>query len=211
MRIGYARVSTKRQGESLETQKAALEDAGCRKLFADTISGAKSARPGLDDALAYMREDDVLVVTRLDRLGRTTLDTLRTIDDLNGRGIPVILLDPALDTRTKEGKLMVTIMSGLAEWERDLLIERTREGVANARERGRVAGPKPKLSPEQAEAVRAAVDSGQTITSVARSFGVSRPTIYKALQKNVRETQGSETSPWPQRSSHHGYRSSNTH
>lgn len=182
MKIGYARVSTKRQGESLDTQKVSLDAFGCTKVFSDTISGAKSARPGLDAALEYMRDDDVLVVTRLDRLGRTTLDTLRTIDGLSQRGVPVILLEPPLDTRTKEGKLMVTIMSGLAEWERDLLIERTKEGVAHARAQGRVAGPKPKLTDEQVEAARAAVADGQTIAAVARSFKVSRPTIYKALE-----------------------------
>ncbi len=182
MLIGYARVSTKRQGDSLETQRDALEDYGCGKVFADTISGAKSERPGLDAALDFMRDGDVLVVTRLDRLGRTALDTLRTVNDLDERGVPVIMLDPALDTRTKEGKLMVTIMSGLAEWERDLLIERTKEGMAHARSQGRVPGPKPKLSDEQIAAVRAAVGEGQTIASVARSFGVSRPTIYKALE-----------------------------
>ena len=92
------------------------------------------------------------------------------------------MLDPALDTRTKEGKLMMTIMSGLAEWERDLLIERTREGVAHARAQGRIAGPKPKLNDEQVRAVRAAVADGQNISAVARAFNVSRPTVYKALE-----------------------------
>ena len=182
MFVGYARVSTKRQGDSLENQRETLERYGCVKVYTDTISGAKSARPGLDAALEYVRDGDVLVVTRLDRLGRTALDTLRTINDLDERGIPVIMLDPALDTRTKEGKLMVTIMSGLAEWERDLLIERTKEGMAHARSQGRVPGPKLKLNDEKIQAVRAAVADGQNIASVARSFGVSRPTIYKALE-----------------------------
>ena len=183
MLIGYARVSTKRQGDSLDTQRQTLEDYGCKKVFTDTISGAKSARPGLDEALDYMREGDVLVVTRLDRLGRTALDTLRTISALDERGTPVVMLDPSLDTRTKEGKLMVTIMSGLAEWERDLLIQRTREGVAHARAQGRVGGPKPKLSSEQAQVVKELIDGGKTISAVARAFGVSRPTIYRALER----------------------------
>ena len=183
MLIGYARVSTKRQGDSLDIQRQTLEDYGCKKVFTDTISGAKSARPGLDEALGYMREGDVLVVTRLDHLGRTALDTLRTISALDERGIPVVMLDPALDTRTKEGKLMVTIMSGLAEWERDLLIQRTREGVAHARAQGRVGGPKPKLSKEQAEVAKELIDRGKSIASVARTFGVSRPTIYRAIQR----------------------------
>lgn len=182
MYIGYARVSTKRQGDSLDTQRDVLEGYGCEKVFTDTISGAKSQRPGLDAALEFMRDGDVLVVTRLDRLGRTALDTLRTINDLDERGVPVIMLDPAQDTRTKEGKLMVTIMSGLAEWEHDLLIERTKEGMAHARSQGRVPGPKPKLNDEQVRAVRAAVAGGQNISAVARAFNVSRPTVYKALE-----------------------------
>ena len=160
MKIGYARVSTKGQSESLETQRGALEAAGCARVFEDTISGAKSARPGLKAALDYMRDDDVLVVTRLDRLGRT-----------------------ALDTRTKEGRLMVTIMSGLAEFERDLLIERTKEGVAHARAEGRVAGPKPKLSAEQVRLAGKAVESGESVAAVARSLGVSRQTVYRALDR----------------------------
>lgn len=183
MLIGYARVSTKSQGDSLDTQRETLTDYGCEKVFTDTISGAKSQRPGLDAAVDYMRDGDVLVATRLDRLGRTALDTLHTIHGLDSRGIPVIMLDPALDTRTKEGKLMMTIMSGLAEWERDLLIQRTKEGMAHARSQGRMPGPKPKLNAEQIKAVRAAVADGQTVASVARSFGVSRPTIYKALEE----------------------------
>lgn len=106
MLIGYARVSTKHQGDSLDTQCQTPEDYGCEKVFTDTISGAKSARPGLDEALGYMRDSDALVVTRFDRLGRTALDTLRTISGLEERSIPVVMLDPKLDTRTKESKLM---------------------------------------------------------------------------------------------------------
>lgn len=184
MRIGYARVSTKSQGESLDTQHEALRAAGCSKVFADVISGARSDRPGLCAALEYMRDDDVLVVTRLDRLGRTALDTLRTIDELSRRDLAVIVMSPELDTRSKEGRLMVAIMSGLAEFERDLLIERTREGVAHARAEGRVAGPKPKLSSEQVRLARKAVVDGESVSSVARSLGVSRQTVYRAMERD---------------------------
>lgn len=184
MRIGYARVSTKSQGESLGTQHEALRAAGCSKVFEDVISGARSDRPGLCAALEYMRDDDVLVVTRLDRLGRTALDTLRTIDELSRRDLAVIVMSPELDTRSKEGRLMVAIMSGLAEFERDLLIERTREGVAHARAEGRVAGPKPKLSSEQVRLARKAVVDGESVSSVARSLGVSRQTVYRAMERD---------------------------
>ena len=183
MKVGYARVSTKGQSESLETQREALEAAGCARVFQDTISGAKAARPGLKAALDYMRDDDVLVVTRLDRLGRTALDTLRTIEKLAQQDVAVIVMKPELDTRTKEGRLMVTIMSGLAEFERDLLIERTKEGVAHARAEGRVAGPKPKLSAEQVRLAGKAIESGESVAAVARSLGVSRQTVYRALDR----------------------------
>lgn len=182
MKDGYARVSTKPQGDSLETQREALKKAGCERVFEDTLSGARAARPGLDAALDFMRGDAVLVVTRLDRLGRTALDTLRTIERLAQQGVAVIVMKPELDTRTKEGRLVVTFMCGLAEFDRDLLIERTKEGVEDARAQGRVAGPKPKLDADHVRAVRAAVTGGKTVSSVARSFGVSRPTIYKALE-----------------------------
>lgn len=185
MKVGYARVSTKGQSESLETQREALEAAGCTRVFQDTISGAKAARPGLKAALDYMRDDDVLVVTRLDRLGRTALDTLRTIEDLGKRDVAVIVMKPELDTRTKEGRLMVTIMSGLAEFERDLLIERTKEGVAHARAEGRVAGPKPKLSAKQVRLARKAIAGGESVSSVARSLNVSRQTLYRALEREA--------------------------
>ena len=171
MKVGYARVSTRNQGESLETQETALRAEGCERVFSDTISGAKASRPGLEAALDFMRDDDVLVVTRLDRLGRTTLDTLRTIDDLAQRGVAVLLLDPKLDTRTKEGQLMVTIMSGLAQWERELLIDRTKEGVAHARAAGRIAGPKPKLSAEQVRLAGKSIDAGPAFRVIRRFWG----------------------------------------
>ena len=185
MLIGYARVSTSRQGQSLDTQSKALIDAGCgpKHIYSDTISGAKWSRPGLDDALAYMRPADTLVVTRLDRLGRNMVETVTTISDLADRDINVRVLDPALDTSRPADKVVVNIMASLAEWERDLLIQRTREGVAHARAQGRVAGPKPKLSKEQKQQAALLVENGQSVKSVARSFNVSRQTIYRAIRE----------------------------
>lgn len=182
MKVGYARVSTRDQESSLGGQEAALRAAGCKKVFRDRLSGARSDRPGLAEALGYLRDDeDVLVVARMDRLGRSLPDALRTVQQLAARGIGLEALDVQLDTSTASGKMMLTLLLALAEWERDLLRERTREGVARARAAGRVPGPKPKLDKETAAAVRAAVAGGQPVAAVARSFGVSRPTIYKAL------------------------------
>ncbi|MFJ4761633.1 recombinase family protein [Kocuria marina] len=182
MKIGYARVSTRDQEGSLKGQEAALTAAGCIKVFYDRMSGAKADRPGLSEALAYLRDgEDVLVVARLDRLGRSLPDALRTVQQLAEHKIGLEALDVKLDTSTASGKMMLTLLLTLAEWERDLLRERTREGVARARAAGRVPGPKPKLDTEKTAAVRAAVAGGQPVAAVARSFGVSRPTIYKAL------------------------------
>lgn len=185
MLLGYARVSTSRQGQSLDTQREALVDDGCdpRHIYTDTISGTKWQRPGLDAALAYARADDTLVVTRLDRLGRNLVDTVTTIADLAERGINVRVLEPALDTSRPADKVVVNVMASLAEWERDLLVQRTREGVEHARAQGRVAGPKPKLDNEQAQVAKELVDSGKSISAVARTFNVSRPTIYRALER----------------------------
>ena len=185
MLIGYARVSTSKQGQSLDTQRDALIDAGCdpQHIYSDTISGTKWQRPGLDDALAYMRPDDTLVVTRLDRLGRSLADTVNTIADLAERDINVKVLEPALDTSKPTDKVVINVMASLAEWERDLLVQRTREGVAHVRAQGRVAGPKRKLDKEQAQIAKELVDGGKSVSAVARTFNVSRPTIYRALKR----------------------------
>ena len=182
MLIGYARVSTSKQGQSLDTQRDALIDAGCdpNHIYSDTISGTNWQRPGLDDALAYMRPDDTLVVTRLDRLGRSLADTVNTIAE---RDINVKVLEPALDTSKPTDKVVINVMASLAEWERDLLVQRTREGVAHARAQGRVAGPTPKLSAEQAQMAKELIDGGKSVSAVARTFNVSRPTIYRALKR----------------------------
>lgn len=196
MLIGYTRVSTARQGQSLDTQREALIDAGCDpdRIYSDTISGAKWSRPGLDKALDYMRPNDTLVVTRLDRLGRNLVDTVTTISDLAERGINVKVLEPALDTSRPADKVVVNVMASLAEWERDLLIQRTREGVAHARAQGRVAGPKPKLSLEQKRQAHTLVRGGESIASVARSFDVSRQTIMRAI-KIIDERDSADDNP----------------
>ena len=183
MLIGYARVSTDRQGESLDTQRDALLAVGCdpQQFFSDTISGSKWERPGLKKVLSYMRPGDTLVVTRLDRLGRSLRETVTTIADLAERDINVRVLEPALDTAKSTDKVVVNVMASLAEWERDLLIARTKEGVAYARSQGRVGGRPRALTDEQERQVRALHAQGENITALSRSFNVSRQTIYRAL------------------------------
>lgn len=195
MLVGYARVSTARQEQSLDTQREQLIGVGCDadRIFTDTISGTKWNRPGLDAALNYMRPDDTLVVTRLDRLGRNLVETATTIADLAERDINVRVLEPALDTSRAADKVVVNVMASLAEWERDLLVQRTREGVAHARAQGRVAGPKPKLTLDQKRQARTLVEGGESIAAVARSFNVSRQTISRGIaQVNKLDAEGAD-------------------
>lgn len=184
MRIGYARVSTGRQGESLEAQRAALAEAGCERVFTDEASGVKAARPGLGQALDFMRQDDELVVVRLDRLGRSAADTMTTIQELDGRGVRLRALDFDLDTASPSGRLVVGVLVQLAQWERELLIERTREGLAHARSQGRVGGRPRKLSEQQVRSVRASHEAGISVTDLAEMHGVSRWTIGRALREH---------------------------
>jgi len=182
MKFGYARVSTGDQTLSIAAQKEKLDELGCRKVFTDRISGVRSDRPGLRDALEILRPGDVLMVTRLDRLGRSAVDTIRTINDLRQQGIEVNALDVGLDTSTVNGKMVLGVLAVLAEWERDLISERTKIGVAKARAEGRLPGRKPLLSIDQQEIVRAERAKGRSVVSLAAAFNVSEMTIRRALQ-----------------------------
>src|SRR5438309_7348420 len=148
MLIGYARVSTSDQ--TLNLQKDALEKIGCSKIFTDTISGATTERQGLDEALAYVREGDTLVVWRLDRLGRSLKHLIETITNLNNRKIGFKSLTESIDTTTSGGKLIFHIFGALAEFERDIIRERTNAGLTAARARGKKGGrPKSPISEEK--------------------------------------------------------------
>src|SRR6266851_7683114 len=138
MLIGYARVST--QDQTLNLQKDALEKIGCNKIFTDTASGAIPERPGLTEALAYVREGDSLVVWKLDRLGRSLKHLIDTITELNNRKIGFMSITENIDTTTSGGKLIFHIFGALAEFERDIIRERTQAGLQAARARGRLGG-----------------------------------------------------------------------
>src|SRR5438477_7242237 len=138
MLIGYARVST--QDQTINLQKDALEKIGCSKIFTDTISGATTERKGLDEALEFLREGDTLVVWKLDRLGRTLKHLIETVTDLSQRNISFKSLTESIDTTTSNGRLIFNIFASLAEFERDLIRERTKAGLQAARARGRVGG-----------------------------------------------------------------------
>lgn len=179
MRFGYARRSTREQPTTLATQREALEADGCERIFEDTISGAKSKRPGLDALLEFLREGDRLVVTRLDRLGRTRVDTLNTMDELRARAVIVECHHPRLDTSDPAGRLVMAVLADLAEWERDVLIECTREGLAQARKQGKTGGRPPALDAQQRANAVTMREAGITREQVALTFGVSPSTIRR--------------------------------
>ncbi|KYK47671.1 resolvase [Bradyrhizobium liaoningense] len=173
---GYARVST--DGQTLDTQRAKLAEAGAEKVFAEKESGAKTDRKALRDALKALQPGDVLVVTRLDRLARSTLDLLNTLDAISKAGAGFkSLADTWADTTTPHGKLMITILGGLAEFERSLILARTGEGRTRAMARGVRFGRKPKLSPFQIAEAKRRRDAGESHSEIARSYNVSHQTI----------------------------------
>ena len=178
MKIGYSRVST--SGQSLDSQVEELGKAGCAKIYSEKVSGARSDRPELQRLLKGLEPGSVVVVTRLDRLARSTIDLLtiiKTIADKNC--LFKSLADPWCDTTTPGGRLMLTVLSGLAEFERELIKARTSEGRARAVRAGIRLGRRPKLSPHQIAEVRDRKAGGESVRFLARSYGVSPNTISR--------------------------------
>ena len=176
--VGYARVSTASQAESLAEQRERLHQLGAVRVFEDVASGARADRPGLAAARDFLRAGDTLTVTRLDRLGRSMLDTLTTLHELAETGVRVRALDLDLDTGTAAGRMVVNVMSALAEYERQLLIERTNEGLAHARAQGRHGGRRRVLTDQQVTAIEAAAGTVSN-ADLAAMHGVSLRTISR--------------------------------
>jgi DNA invertase Pin-like site-specific DNA recombinase len=173
---GYARVST--DGQTLAAQDAALHAAGCAKIYSEKASGAKTDRAELRKLVSRLGESDVLVVTRLDRLARSTRDLLNALDEIAKRGAGFkSLADSWADTTTPHGRLMLTVLGGLAEFERELIKARTGEGRARAKAAGVHMGRPPKLTPHQRREAIARRDAGEALTDIARTYGVSHTTI----------------------------------
>ncbi|WP_395490374.1 recombinase family protein [Cedecea davisae] len=177
MLIGYVRVSTNEQNTAL--QKNALECAGCELIFEDKISGKTSERPGLKKVLKTLSEGDTLVVWKLDRLGRSMRHLVSLIEDLRSREINFRSLTDSIDTSTPMGRFFFHVMGALAEMERELIVERTRAGLAAARLEGRIGGRPPKLEPEQWAQVGRLIAAGETRQKVAILFDVGVSTLYK--------------------------------
>jgi DNA invertase Pin-like site-specific DNA recombinase len=178
--IGYARVSTVEQDTAL--QKDALSKAGCERVFEDAVSGMKADRPGLAAALAYLRDGDVLAVWRLDRLGRSLPHLIETIEALEKRGVGFRSLTEAIDTTTSGGRLIFHVFGALGQFERDLIRERTRAGLAAAAARGRKGGRKPVVTADKLQQARKHIANGLNVREAAARLKVSKTALYAALQ-----------------------------
>jgi DNA invertase Pin-like site-specific DNA recombinase len=184
MLIGYARVSTNEQ--TLDLQKDALEKIGCTKIYSDVVSGAKAERKGLEEALEYVRAGDTLVVWRLDRLGRSLKHLIETITRLNNRKIGFKSITENIDTTTSGGKLIFHIFGALAEFERDIIRERTNAGLTAARARGRLGG-RPKAhtlnTPKKVALAQSLYENkNNTIEEICKTLHISRATLYRYIQ-----------------------------
>jgi DNA invertase Pin-like site-specific DNA recombinase len=184
MKIGYARISTRDQ--SVDLQHDALRKAGCKRLYTDVASGAKTARPALDDMLANTREGDVIVIWKLDRLGRSLAHLIELVAELSARGIGVKSLNDPINTTTAQGRLIFNIFGSLAEFERELIRERTQAGLTAARARGRVGG-RPKGLSSRAETTAAAAetlycDGKLSVSAICEKLGIGKNTLYRYLR-----------------------------
>ncbi len=181
MNIGYARVST--SGQDLELQRQLLTQSGCARIFEEKISGAKMERPELMRLLDHLRPGDVVVVSRLDRLARSTIDLLSIAEQLNRLDAGLrSLSEPWLNTTTAAGQMIMTIFAGIASFERSLIVDRTRAGREAAQRKGIKFGPKPRLSKEQIEHAEMLVVAGKSVAQIAGLLGVHRATLYRGLK-----------------------------
>jgi len=180
MLIGYARISTLDQ--TLALQQDALTAAGCEHIYTDTVSGSVTTRPGLAQALSHLRAGDTLVVWRLDRLGRSLPHLIETVSALVRQGVGFRSLQEQIDTTTSGGKLVFHVFGALAEFERDLIRERTHAGLAAARKRGRLFGRPKALTAQQVRQLQSlAKDERNTVAEICQTLGISRATYYRYL------------------------------
>ncbi len=183
MRIGYARVSTHEQ--NLDLQRDALARAGCERVVEDVASGRRAQRPGLDQVRDLLRPGDVLVVWRLDRLGRSLRHLIELMAELEGRGVGFQSLQEAIDTTSPGGRLVFHVVGALAEFERNLIRDRTRAGLDAARARGRKGGRRKKLSAQQRKmAVDLYEQRKHSIREICGAVGISKPTLYAYVQES---------------------------
>jgi len=185
--VGYARCSTDKQDLTAQRQQLAALGVPASRIYLDKgLTGSSRARPGLDQALAAVRDGDTFTVTKLDRLARSVPDALDILGQLSGRDVRFALGSSVYDWQDPFARMFLHVLAVIAEFEANLIRQRTREGMAIARDRGKLRGKPPKLSPAQAREVHRMHASGDyAITEIAELFSVSRPTIYRALQRST--------------------------
>jgi len=181
MRIGYARVSTRDQ--NADGQLDALAAAGCERVFVDKASGKLARRPDWDRCREQLRAGDELVVTRLDRVGRSVAHLIEVVSELGGRGVELVVLDQGIDTTSPGGRLLFHVLAAMSEFVGDLISENTRDGLAAARARGRVGGRPSVMTPGKLRVAREMLEDGEhTITEIAQTIGVGRATVYRHVE-----------------------------
>lgn len=180
--VGYARTSTADQKAGLEAQLRDLKAAGCVKLFHEEVSAVAAKRPELERALDYVREGDTMIVTKPDRLARSTADLLTIAKLLEGKGVTLRILSMAIDTSAPTGKLMLTVLGGIAEFERDLMLERQREGIAKAKADGKYKGRKATARAKTADVLRLK-EEGLTGDAIAAQLGIGRASVFRILRE----------------------------
>lgn len=178
--LGYARVSTGDQDVAGQTMR--LEQAGAIKTFTDVMSGKSMDRPGLAELLAYARKGDTLAIVRLDRLGRSLAELLSTVEDLRKRGIALLSLEEKIDTSSAAGELIFHVFGAIAHFERRLISERTKDGIAAARAKGRMPGRQP-LNMDKVEAAIKLIEASISPTEAAKQLGIGRSTIYREMRR----------------------------
>ena len=184
MLVGYARTSTTDQKAGLEAQLRDLEQAGCTKTFQEEISSVSTKRPQLDAALDYVREGDMLVVTKLDRLARSVANLVAITAGLKAKGVGLRILALQLDTETPTGKLMINLLGSIAEFERELMLERQREGIAKAKAQGKYKGRAPTARRKAPDVLRLKA-SGKTADQIAKELGIGRASVFRILRNSA--------------------------
>lgn len=180
MKIGYARVSSR--GQSLELQHSRLQAAGCDKIFEEKRSGGKGTeRPALVSTLEFVREGDTLVITKLDRLARSVIDLASIADTLARKGVGFVVLDQPIDTTTSTGRLIYNVLGAIAEFERELIVERRMDGIEDARKKGVKFGRKPKLTEEDKTKIREAHQGGTHWRELMATYGVGKSHLYRVI------------------------------
>jgi DNA invertase Pin-like site-specific DNA recombinase len=178
-KVGYGRVSS--VGQSLDVQQSKLEEYGCDKLFLDKHSGTTADRPKLKEVRNYVRQGDTLVVTKLDRLARSTNHLTTIADELNQKGVDLVVLDQSIDTSTSTGKLLFNMLASIAEFETEIRKERQMEGIAKAKEKGVLFGRKPKLHDQDIEEMRQDREKGAKISELMTKYSISKASVYRLL------------------------------